>query len=254
MYDFISGVLLESGNKEDTVVIPLPEEVKVAVCPVHSDDAAGGKGEMAGGDDIGSLAFGDDGEVRQIAVVVKEQMELDSTLGLTEIGPGEEAETEIYDGSIETEELVLEAELLLFAGALAMAQVPESKKGILIELPGPVGISVGERALRGGGTQSQMTELTTGDRQSVTDLSQALGLGELAEKHGDTLVPRGKALGVALCPAFADEAQKGNPWHDLKNLGEQTCGILHDRDSFKVFGGALFSLYYFEESLCFYSV
>jgi hypothetical protein len=133
MYDFISGVVLESGNKENTGVIPLAKEFKVAVGPIHSDDAPGGKGEMAGSDDVGSLAFGDHGEVRQIAVVVKEQVELNGALGLTEISPGKQPEAEVDGAGVEAEQFVLETELLLFAGALAAAEVPQVKESFLIE-------------------------------------------------------------------------------------------------------------------------
>jgi hypothetical protein len=71
----------------------------------------------------------------------------------------------------------------------------------------------------------------------------------LAEEHGYILIPGGKPLGVALCPAFMYKARKGNPRYDLKYLAEQTCGKLHGRDSFKVFGDSpLFSPYYFGES------
>jgi hypothetical protein len=252
MYDFINGVLLESGNEENTGVVPLPEEFKVTVSAVHRDDAAGGKSKMAGSDDIGSLAFGDHREVRQIAVVVKEQVELNGTLRLTEISPRKQTETEVHGSRVEAEQFVLEAELLLFTRALTATEVPQMKEGILIELPGTVSVGVGKCALGRCGTQSQVAELAAGDGQSVADLPQALGLGELTEEHGDILVPGGKALGVALCPAFMDKARKGNPGYDLKYLAEQTCGKLHSRDSFEVFGGSL-SPYYFEGSLFYHS-
>jgi len=158
MYDFINGVLLESGNEENTGVIPLPEEVKVTVSSIHSDDAAGGKREIAGGYDISSFAFGDKSEVGQITVMVKEQVELNGPLGLTEISPGKQAETEVHGGGVEAEQLVLETELLLFTGALAAAEVPQMKEGLLIELPGTVSVGVGKRTLGGCSTQSQMTE------------------------------------------------------------------------------------------------
>ena len=249
MYDFINGVVLESGHKEDTGVIPLPEEFKVTVAPVHSDDAASGKGEMASGDDIGSLAISDHGEVRQIAVVVQQQVKLNGTFGLTEISPGKQAEAEVDGGGIEAEQLVLEAKSLLFTGTLTTAKVSQMKESILIELPGTVGIGIGKRASGGGSTQSQVTELAAGDGKPVADLPQALGLGELTEEHGDILVPGGEALGVALCPTLVDKAQKGNPGDDLKYLAEQTCGKLHGRDSFEIFGDLLLiSPYYFGES------
>jgi hypothetical protein len=250
MYDFVGSIALEPGNEEDTRVIPLPEEFKVTVSPVHSDDTTGGKREMASGDNIGSLAIGDHGEVRQITVVVKQQVELNGTLGLTEVCPGKQAQAKVDGGRVEAEQLVLEAKSLLFTRALAAAEVPQVKEGILIKLPRAVGVGVRKGAPGGGGAQSQVTELAAGDGQSVPDLPQALCLGQLTEEHGDILVPRGEALGVAFCSALMDKPQKRDTRNDLENLTEQTCGKLHGRDSFVVFGDSLMvSPYHFEESL-----
>ena len=154
MYDFVGSIVFESGNEEDTGLIPLKEELKVTVAPVHSDNAAGGKDERVAAGDIGSLAIGDHSEVRQISVVVQQEVDLNGAFGLTEIRPWKQAETEVDSGGVEAEQLVLEAELLIFAGALAAAEVPQMEKGILIKLPGTVGIGVGERALGRGGAQS----------------------------------------------------------------------------------------------------
>jgi hypothetical protein len=75
----------------------------------------------------------------------------------------------------------------------------------------------------------------------------------LTEEHGDILVPRGEALGVAFCSALMDKPQKRDTGDDLENLAEQTCGKLHGRDSFDVFGDLLLtSPYYFGESLLYY--
>jgi len=249
MYDLISSIAFESANEEDTGVGPLKEEFKVTVAPVHSDDAAGGKRKMASGSDIGSLAIGDQGEVRQIAVVIQQQVELNGAFGLTEISPRKQAQAKVNGGGVEAEEPVPEAKLLLFARALTAAKVPQMKESILIKLPGTVGIGIGKCALGGGGAQSQVTELAAGDGQPVADLSQALGLGELTEEHGYILVPGVEALGVAFCPAFMDKPQKRDPGDYLKYLAEQTCGKLHGRDSFVVFGDLLIvSPYHLGES------
>ena len=52
-----------------------------------------------------------------------------------------------------------------------------------------MGVGIGKRALGGGAAQSKVPELAAGYSQSVADLPQALGLGELAKEHGDILVP-----------------------------------------------------------------
>ena len=103
MHDFISSVVFEPCNEEDAGLGPLEEEFKVQVPPVDGDDATGGKREMAGGSDIGSLAIGDHGEVRQIAVVIQEQVELDGAFGLTEVSPGKQAETKVDGRGVEAE-------------------------------------------------------------------------------------------------------------------------------------------------------
>jgi len=76
----------------------------------------------------------------------------------------------------------------------------------------------------------------------------------LAKEHGYVLIPGGEAFSIALCPAFMHEARKRDTGNDLEYLAEQTCGKLHGRDSFLVFGvSVIVSPYYFGESL-FYSV
>ena len=124
LYDFISSVAFESRNEEDTGFSPLKEEFKVTVAPIHSDNAASGKREMVCGGDIGSLTISYHGKVRQIAVVIQQQVELNGTFGLTEVSPGKQAETKVDGSRIEAEQLILEAEFSLLAGALAAAEVP----------------------------------------------------------------------------------------------------------------------------------
>ena len=71
---------------------------------------------------VGCLPLGDHGEIGQITVMIQEEMELDGALGLTEISPGEEAETKIDGGGIEAEQLVLETEFSLLSGALVATE------------------------------------------------------------------------------------------------------------------------------------
>ena len=103
MYDLIGSIVFESGNKEDSGVSPLEEELKVVVTSIHSDDTAFGKRKTASSGDIASLAIGDHGEVRQIAVVIQQQVELNGAFGLTEVSPGKQAKTEVNDAGVKAE-------------------------------------------------------------------------------------------------------------------------------------------------------
>jgi len=202
--DFVSSIVFESRDEEDTGLGPSEEELKIIVTTVYRDDAAGGKRKMAGSGDIGSLAIGDHGEVWQIAVVIQKEMELNSTLGLTEVSPRKQTEAKVDRGSVKAEQLVFETEFSLLTGILAAADVPQIKEELLIKLPGTVGIGIGKRALGRGITQSQMSKFATGDGQTIADLPQALGLSKLAEDHGDILTPGRKPLGVTFRPTFMD--------------------------------------------------
>ena len=151
MYDFVGSVVFESGNEEDTGIIPLPEELKVIVATVNNDDAARRKRELVGSGDIGSLAISNHGKVRQIAIVVKQKVELNSTFSLTKVSPGKETQTQVNSRRVETEQLVLETKSSLLARAIALTEVPQIEEDVLIQLPGVVGISIGKRTLSGGG-------------------------------------------------------------------------------------------------------
>ena len=92
LYDFINGIAFKTSNKKDAGVIPLGKEVKVIVTPIHSHNTTGGKGEIMCSSDISSLPISDHREIRQIAVVVQEQMKFNGPFGLTEVGPGKQTQ------------------------------------------------------------------------------------------------------------------------------------------------------------------
>jgi bifunctional N-acetylglucosamine-1-phosphate-uridyltransferase/glucosamine-1-phosphate-acetyltransferase GlmU-like protein len=104
LYDFINGIAFKTSNKKDPGVILLSKEVKVIVAPIQSHNTTGGKVEIIYGSDISSLPISDHCEIRQIGVVVQEQMEFDGPFGLTEVRPGKQAQTKVHYGGIEIEQ------------------------------------------------------------------------------------------------------------------------------------------------------
>ena len=58
------------------------------MAPDPSHNTTGSKGEIMCGSDIGGLPINDHREMRQIAIIIQEQMEVDGAFGLTEIGQG----------------------------------------------------------------------------------------------------------------------------------------------------------------------
>jgi len=96
-------------------------------------------------------------KTKEITIMVKQEMELDSPLRLAEGGPIKESGTKVDDGGVKAEELVLEAELLSRGNGPALAK--KLIKHFLIELPGPFLISIGQRGPGGG--QSLCRDVST---------------------------------------------------------------------------------------------
>jgi len=85
-----------------------PPVVGIATVIVH--DTTAGECQHPTGLDVGGFALGEGDELRQIAVIVQPDMQLDGAFGGAEIRPGKQAQTQIHGGGIERIELVPEPE------------------------------------------------------------------------------------------------------------------------------------------------
>jgi hypothetical protein len=92
------------------------------------------------GSDVGSLPISDHREIRQIAVVAQQHIQLNGTFGLTVISPWKQAQTKVHRCGVKTEQLVFEAKLSLFTGTFVMTIITHLKESVLIKLPGTVSI------------------------------------------------------------------------------------------------------------------
>ena len=113
--------------------------------------------------------FRDVGKDGEVAVMIKEEMELDRSLRLAEGGPVKEGEAELDDRSVEAEELVLEAELLLPRGnSLALPQ--QLVEDLLVKLPGSFLIGIGQGGTARSVFYTKMLELAEAARKPTADL------------------------------------------------------------------------------------
>jgi len=62
-------------------------------------------------------------------------------------------------------------------------------------------------------------------RQPVADLAQRIGVGQLAERHGDELSPAGEALGGAFGLVLLDQGGELRSGEMLQKLIEQTGSL-----------------------------
>jgi len=140
--DFILGVFLQPGHKIDLLGGPAAKEPVVIIGPVIDHDGSRRKEDLTGDLDVGHFRLRNPGEVGEIAVMIQEQVDFDGSFGATEVSPVKEAEREINNGGIQTNQFVLEPELFL-ADFLALDSLQEEEKEFLIKLPGPVFVGIG---------------------------------------------------------------------------------------------------------------
>jgi len=142
--------------------MPGVEEAVVAVAAVHDDDTAFRGGEGAGNGHFMPFAVGDEGEGRQVPVMIEHQVELDGSLRLPELRPGGEGEALVDGGGVQAVERIFEAEVLHFPWPNRLALGEEFAKEPLVELRGLVGIGVGQRAFARRRFDAEMIELAVG--------------------------------------------------------------------------------------------
>src|SRR5206468_999158 len=191
------------------------------------------KSEPARDLDVARLAGRHNRERRQVAVMVQEQVELNGTLGPSELSPVEKRKRQVDHARIQAHELVLEPELLARSapdhGRLALRQ--QLLEHRLVERPRPVRVGVSERRpLRGIG-KAQVFELALAARQTPADLAEAVGAAELAEEHGDELTPAREPLGGVIGTMVFDRLLELKAGEELQQLREDARKSLHGRAS-----------------------
>ena len=76
--------------------------------------------------------------------MIQKQVQFHRSLAGAVFGPVVYALAQVYDGGIEAHELVFEPELALFARGCPAAGLQHLVEKVLVELPRPIGVGVGE--------------------------------------------------------------------------------------------------------------
>ena len=157
-------------------------------------------------------------------------MGLHAPLGAAELGPGKEIEAEGDGSGVEGQQSVLEAELVFLGAqaALAAKALQRSPEQVFIEFGGPVCVGVGEGRLVGCLGNAQVGQLAKAACEAVADLAKGVGVGHLAEEHGDELSPTGKAFGVAFALVLLHQLGELVTRKLIEQLTEETRGPYHN--------------------------
>ena len=157
--------------------------------------------------------------------MVEQQMQLDGAFGAAVLRPVEDRGAQLDQGSVETEQLVLEAEAMASGDFAAAAQ--QLIEDAAVQLPGTVLVGVGQGGTFGRIGQSQVAQLAFAGSQPAANLAQRLRPSQMAEQHGYELSPTTEPAGMALRPVLDDGPLKLGAGKQLQHLAENAGYSYH---------------------------
>ena len=221
LHHLVLSIVLHTRDKQDLLLGPAGEQAVVVIPTVIDDDRPRSKRELMRDLDVMNLALGDDTEAGQVPVMVEHHVQLHRSLGAPKFRPIEDTHTQIDHRRVQAHQLVLEAELVfcLDAAAHPLKQLVEH---LLVQLPGPMAVGVGQRGTRRR-LDPKVCKLAFTALQSAADLAQRVRPPQLAEHHRYKLAPTAQSLRRALRTRISDQFLEFQPWNELEYLAEHAA-------------------------------
>jgi hypothetical protein len=126
--------------------------------------------------------------------MIQKKMQFDGPFGAAKVSPVKHLQTQINDGRIHTDQLVLKPKLFL-SDHLDTASIKEFQEDLLIEFPGAVLIGISQGGMTGG-TNSKMFQFALATSETSCNLSEGMGPTQLTKEHGHKLAPTGESSGM----------------------------------------------------------
>jgi hypothetical protein len=194
--DFVECIVFHAGDEIDLLVTPSAPEGIVGIGSVVYDNGSRGEMQLPGDFYIRSLPIAQDSKLGKVSIVIQEHVQFDCPLGPSEMGPVEDAQAQVNGGRVEANEFVFEPEFLL-SRKLTSTSVEQLHKQMLIQLPGPVLIRVGQGGTAGSGNP-QVFQFPLTTSEASRNLPEGMSSTQLTEKHGHKLPPAGESPSMAL--------------------------------------------------------
>lgn len=168
---------------------------------------------------------------RDLGHNVKQRVNLDASLGLSEVSPLEQAQAEINGCGVKRIELSTQYELPV--KPLALCKV-DHIIGEFLEYPVvPAGIGIGNIAkLDVAATKSEMVTLILDGINDANDFPEAITAGKLPEHHYKKLVPACESLHILVSAILLGDSIKYSLWQKFNELTEKVFSAIHAVCSF----------------------
>jgi hypothetical protein len=209
----------------------LPKSREIHIGTVGDDNRFAGNRNPTSDPNISGFGIRQHDKAGHVIVMVEQNMRLDAPFALLKAGPGEQVQTQRNCCGVERQQFVFESKTLRARPQQLLLAKPVQcrPEQILEQRGGTMLIRIRQRRTMRRSRNTQMHQLSQTATQPITNFTQRIGAGHLAEQHRHELSPTRKPFGPAFCTMFADQICEFGPGEMFEKLIEQTRDLYHFR-------------------------
>lgn len=183
-------ILLGSDDKATALTVQVIQAFEIQVSPIHNVDTACQNRDHIQNVHIMGLAIGNMDKSGDRALQIHHRVKFDGGLFLSKFGPWKQRKAQINGRGIQ--DFNRFGHLILAIQMLSLVDQYHSQ--ILIDLPGPMSIGIGEGAKGYMGFDTHMVASRSESTQGGGQVPQTVPKGELSKAHTQKLIAAGECL------------------------------------------------------------
>ncbi len=207
------------------------ESSEIDVSAIHYIESSRFEDYPVQGVDIVDLPLGNRHESWDRSVQVDHGVELDRGLALSEACPREEAHAQVYRGSVDGVDDLVDLQNVSIRSVQLSSLANEDLSEIEIDPPVPKLVGVGDIGSGHQPADAHRVEQIGLGAKARFDVAQALPESQLGEGHAKELVPCGKALAFSGHGIIGYATIELRPIDHIDNLRENKTANIHARQS-----------------------
>ena len=215
-------VFLRTRHEEGARLIEDAEPAEIQIGAVHEVDRAGLRDEVVEHVDIMELAVRDVDKARDRAAKVQKGVHFHGPLGGAETGPREDRQAQIDSGGVESVDRLAQHRGQSAVTGVKLARLnDQALREVGVDAPVAALVGVGQGRAPDWRAEADLVKLAGLRRQTGLDVTQALAVGELGERHGSVLLraPQGPHMMVAA--VALDDPVERRPRQEIHGLSEE---------------------------------
>jgi len=160
---------------------------------------------------------------------IQKRVKLDRAVIPSDLGPGEEGQTEIDGGGIQSVDDLVRLGVQGIFGADAAGHGDDLLGGGGVDAPIPPLVDLGQRASGHAAPDAKVVEPVAKSPEVGFDVSEAFPVGELGEAHAKELVPAAEASNPAVAVVSKHDPAKEAVWEMGDELGEDGTALVREQ-------------------------